>query len=366
MPCPFCNISRNVLETNVVVTIGARNIKALKVKCSNLDNGCQWIGEFRELETHHQSCDYALVSCTNKCDKFFKVLRKDLHNHITNDCPRRPYMCPYCWEAGEYQERTTTHFEICPDATVKCPNPGCDRSLLRCQVSTHRSTCEYEPIPCKYTEVGCKKKPLRKHLKKHEEDDKLHLRVTTDTVLDLKRELKEQSAQVAILANKVNSLENKPQSVFRLTNFSKLKPTVFHSCPFYTSPGGYKMCISVYCNGIERSYVSAYVVLMKGDNDDFLTWPFPGTVTIQLLNQLEDKNHHERSVEFSQHIGCGERVLDCEIKVENLHGFGMAKYISHDKLDHQQAINCQYLRDYLLIFRIFVTLPNYKPWLECM
>ena len=32
---------------------------------------------------------------------------------------------------------------------------------------------------------------------------------------------------------------------------------------------------------------------MKGDNDDYLTWPIKGTLTVQLLNQLSDSNHSE-------------------------------------------------------------------------
>ena len=43
---------------------------------------------------------------------------------------------------------------------------------------------------------------------------------------------------------------------------------------------------------------SISVTLMKGENDDHLTWPFTGTVLIELLNQLEDKNHHKVAVEL--------------------------------------------------------------------
>ena len=39
-----------------------------------------------------------------------------------------------------------------------------------------------------------------------------------------------------------------------------------------------------------------YAYLRKGKYDDYLTWPFTGTATIELLNQLEDKNHFGREL----------------------------------------------------------------------
>ena len=139
--------------------LGARNIRALKVKCSNLDNGCQWTGELGELETHLQSCDYALLPCTNECknnDQIVKVLREDLRNHLTNKCPRRQYKCPHCEEMGEHQERTTSHLQTCPQVKVRS-NAQCEASIPRCEVSTHRPTCDYEPVSCKYAEVGVRR-----------------------------------------------------------------------------------------------------------------------------------------------------------------------------------------------------------------
>ena len=53
------------------------------------------------------------------------------------------------------------------------------------------------------------------------------------------------------------------------------------------------MCLEVYANGIadgKGTHVSVVACLMKGDNDDSLSWPFTGSVTFELLNQLEDKN----------------------------------------------------------------------------
>ena len=69
----------------------------------------------------------------------------------------------------------------------------------------------------------------------------------------------------------------------------------WYSPPFYAYPGSYKMCINVTANGWkegEDTHVSVFAYLMRGKNDDNLSWPFQGEVTITLLNQLRYENHH--------------------------------------------------------------------------
>ena len=130
---------------------GERDIKALKVKCDNLDNGCQWVGELCSLEKHVQNCDYTLLPCTNKCEilnETVTVLRKDLDNHLTNDCPRRQYQCVHCMEMGEYEERTTEHLNTCEYITIQCPNDQCGDTFGRFMLPIHCFSCKYEKKPC--------------------------------------------------------------------------------------------------------------------------------------------------------------------------------------------------------------------------
>ena len=210
-------------------------------------------------------------------------------------------------------------------------------------------------MPCKYAEVGCNEKPLRKDLKAHEEDDQLHLRITTKTVLELKKDVKQ-------LKHTITS-----PFTYRLTNYQKRKKDndQFYSLPFYTSPTGYKMYIQVDANGDgdgKGTHVSVFAFLMKGDNDDFLTWPFTGSVTIELLNQLEDTNHCTESIgQFPADNIASKRVVKGDRQTD---GWG-TDLIPHDELDYNPDNNCQYLKDDKLIFRVSVQVPDYKPWLEC-
>ena len=90
-----------------------------------------------------------------------------------------------------------------------------------------------------------------------------------------------------------------------MTEFKKHKQDddTWYSEPFYTHPLGYKMCLRVDANGLYTStftHVTLFSCLMKGKFDDYLKWPFRGDITIQLINQLQDMNHHTAVIEFSR------------------------------------------------------------------
>ncbi|XP_070578121.1 TNF receptor-associated factor 3-like [Ptychodera flava] len=66
------------------------------------------------------------------------------------------------------------------------------------------------------------------------------------------------------------------------------KTLSLYSQPFYTSKYGYKMCARVYLNGDgmgKGTHMSLFFVVMKGDYDSLLTWPFRQKVTLVLLDQ---------------------------------------------------------------------------------
>ena len=60
------------------------------------------------------------------------------------------------------------------------------------------------------------------------------------------------------------------------------------SSPFYTGRNGYKMCIRVYLNGDgsgEKTHLSIFFVLMRGEYDPLLQWPFEPNVSLILVDQ---------------------------------------------------------------------------------
>ena len=92
---------------------------------------------------------------------------------------------------------------------------------------------------------------------------------------------------------------------WRLCNYQQKKSEAlesrtisFDSEPFYTSTYGYKMCARVYPNGYGRgwgSHLSLFIVVMCGDYDSLLPWPFRKRVTMSLLDQSGAERHVRKS-----------------------------------------------------------------------
>ena len=210
-------------------------------------------------------------------------------------------------------------------------------------------------VPCKYSTIGCIEVVARKDLEEHEKDSQRHLQLAVDTVHQLQSKVGNMQAQ-----------SREMPVLYKFTSFNQHKTLrdAVYSPAFYTSPKGYKMCIRVYANGCgegANTSVSVFAYLMKGENDDYLPWPFTGTVTVELLNQLEDKNHHSIPINFVSGKDTSQRVVDEEISST---GWGTPSYITHSDLGHNTAKNCQYLKDNRLHFRISVDAANSStPWL---
>ena len=147
-----------------------------------------------------------------------------------------------------------------------------------------------------------------------------------------------------------------PPFNFTMTEFKRKKKNdvVWYSPPFYTHTHGYRMCIKVFANGCgdgKGTHLSESACLMQGPCDDVLLWPFQGTITIQLLNQLEERNHHTRTIDFTattdptaiNRVTSGERAgIGC----------GIQTFLPHTQLDLNSKGNCQYLKDDQLKFRV--------------
>ena len=66
------------------------------------------------------------------------------------------------------------------------------------------------------------------------------------------------------------------------------RQTSFYSPYFYASRHGYKMCARIYLNGEgmgKDTHISVFFVVMRGEYDALLRWPFRQKVTVMLLDQ---------------------------------------------------------------------------------
>ncbi len=337
------------------------------VRCPYMEHGCSWVGELVEYELHVSSCGFRQVMCPNMCTdsqkKEVKVLHKDLQSHLKEECTRRLHECPHCHHRDEYKMITGEHMQVCPHIKVNCPNENCLEKVRRTDLLKHRHTCMWEKVPCRFECVGCKVRMTKRDLEKHEKEEN-HAQLAREAVLKLHERLKSVEAQLVRSTSK-----NKGNFTFKLSVFSDLKTTgqLFFSPAFYTSEGGYKMCIRVVPNGDGQgkdSHISVYAVVMKGDYDDNLKWPIQGIVTVELLNQLSDRLHHTirftypegKSDVSTQRVVMGERAK---------RGYGKTRFIPYNELELNSERTCQHLKDDCLFFRVKVETPCPKPWLAC-
>ena len=344
------------------------------MRCVN--GGCDWQGTVGTTEEHVTKCGFTLASCPHACGA--QVLRKDMNGHVMGSCPNRDFRCKYCGEQGTYAKITEEHDHVCEKKQVPCPNKECALIMERREVKEHIQTaCKFTEVPCRYHSIGCKVQTVRRRLKEHEEEDKSHLHLALEKIAELDDAVSSSQSEMASLKvhllssisslrstmfslkKEVNDIQKKESVTFRISDYGvrKQKNGIFYSEPFFTHPGGYKMCTLVYCNGYgdkKGTHLSTFTKLMEGPNNAKLVWPFVGATTIELLNQLEDANHHSTTTLFraTHNVRAGRNLGD-------------SHFLPHSKLSHDSASNTQYLMDGTLYFRVTVTVEDAKPWLVC-
>ena len=110
----------------------------------------------------------------------------------------------------------------------------------------------------------------------------------------------------ALEKKKSNSiLAFRPFPEFTMDNFKKYhdRDKSWKSLPFYSHFRGYKLRLRVDGYGYNQhlgTHLCVVVILMKGPFDDYLKFPFYGSITVQLVDQYSGKNHHESTIEFQE------------------------------------------------------------------
>ncbi|CAF1183376.1 unnamed protein product [Rotaria sordida] len=70
-----------------------------------------------------------------------------------------------------------------------------------------------------------------------------------------------------------------------------------YSSSFYSFSNGYRICLRLFLNGDAKAkgtHMSLFFILMRGNYDDVLRWPFEFKVTFILLNHLSPNNNQSK------------------------------------------------------------------------
>ena len=324
------------------------------MRCNNDVRGCSWKRTVGTVQDHVAKCNFTLVPCPNGCRNVY-ILKKDLPAHLSDLCPEREYQCQDCSLKDKYRVITGPHEKECEKKMVGCVSKECDSIVERRCVQEHvRLSCNYTEVSCKYASIGCGEKRIRKEMKAHEGDDKHHLPLTLSQITELTK-------RMFRLENQLLLSEGGLRLTFIVSEYSykKINKCSHVSEPFFTSRTGYKMCLLLYANGNgdgEGTHISVYLQILHGPHDDQLDWPLKGTFIVELLNQLEDKNHQRKSFNYSS---------DGEHCKPGGGGWGCRTFIKLSGLDFNWSWNTQYLKDDRLYIRVAPKIESSpKPWLN--
>ena len=262
--------------------------------------------------------DYDFISSIPeelRCSICLQVLRDPnltscCGNRYCNGCINRVLQkampCPLCQRRDFSLMLDKMFVRKVNSLRVKCPNVhlGCEWCGDLGKVKEHQQSCNAVTVPCKFHSMGCgatvplgtmddhlnttSGKHLTLLLQAVQGKDKKIAKLE-QTVSSLWEEVRTLRDDMKMLALQVPQQERKqyPPVDLIMDDFYTFmdSDTVWHSDGFYTHPHGYKMCLTVYANGVgkgKNTHVSVFVTLMKGEYDDSVEWPFKGHVTVEL------------------------------------------------------------------------------------
>ena len=303
--CPTCNDRGFNLFHNKGLQ---QSLYDFQIYCSHKSKGCEWIGELRELDKH--------LNSEPPADK---------------------------------------SLEGCPFTVINCPlshTTGCEVRLPRKDVKIHMNDkllTYVVKLSQDNKSLNSQLQMVKKQLHSVEVDNE-HLK---QQVAELERRIKELNKAHEMFAHTGQPLG---QVDFTMAHFQQHKQDddEWLSPPFYTHPHGYKMCMCVWPNGFSTgkgTHLGVTIHLMRGEFDDQLKWPFRGDITVQLLNQEEDKDHIMKEIPFTD--GAPNDVVNRVTKEEmNPSGCGLSEVLPNSSLERG------YLKDDCLKFCITnVVLP---------
>ncbi|XP_066477773.1 TNF receptor-associated factor 5 [Tiliqua scincoides] len=125
------------------------------------------------------------------------------------------------------------------------------------------------------------------------------------------------------------------------------------SQPFYTSRCGYRLCARAYLNGDgsgKGTFVSLYFVVMRGEFDSLLPWPFKQKVTLMLLDQSGKKNHIVETFKADPHSSSFKRP-EGEMNIAS----GCPRFVAHSVLENTKNT---YIKDDTIFLKVVVDLTD--------
>lgn len=150
--------------------------------------------------------------------------------------------------------------------------------------------------------------------------------------------------------------------IWKITNYRRRKQDAvsgtavsIYSSPFFTSRYGYKMCSRAYLNGDgmgKGTHFSIFFVVMQGEYDALLSWPFRQKVTFMILDQNGNRRHLSDSFRPDPDSSSFKRPL-AEMNIAS----GCPLFVSHSILESSD----NYIKDDCLFVKVMVDITGLNP-----
>ena len=362
--CPLCKEQPFHVFLNKDIQ---RQINSLRVRCSNLSRGCKWEGMLGDLERHLDArggdCDYVTVQCDfSKVGCVVKLLRKEMPQHMnentqkhillmlnTNSKISHDYEEQFCHlqQQMKQNEQEMRKFQL-HISELQLQLQQQEQQMVKMQVQNQEKDHEIATLKDNVSQLEA--------MLAQANDKTIAMGISYKDTQDWMKEVNDNVQKLQ--AQKQLKIPSVPLPEFTMFNFEERKRAGdgrdWYSPPFYTHPGGYKMCLRVRANGQfsgRGTHISLYIHLMHGEYDKSLQWPFQGAITVQLINWRREAAHITHTIHFDNNP---EFLHSCLYVDEgrNTTGRGIPQVIAHSKLPRNLTSDTEYLRYDCLRFRI--------------
>ncbi|XP_009998104.1 PREDICTED: TNF receptor-associated factor 3 isoform X3 [Chaetura pelagica] len=317
-----------------------RELLALQIYCRNENKGCKEQLSLGQLLMHLKTdCQFEELSCPH-ADCKEKILRKDLPDHVEKTCKYRETTCKYCKSQvpmimlqvallqNESLEKNksiqTLHNQICSfeieierqkemlrnneskilhlqrvidsqaeklkelDKEIRPFRQNWEEadSMKSSVESLQNRVTELESVDKTAGQGARNTSLLETQLSRHDQMLSVHDIRLAD--MDLRFQVLETASYNGVLIWKIRDYKRRKQEAVMGKTLS------LYSQPFYTGYFGYKMCARVYLNGDgmgKGTHLSLFFVIMRGEYDALLPWPFKQKVTLMLMDQGPSRRH---------------------------------------------------------------------------
>ena len=307
-------------------------------------------------EDHWPVCEEYPIRCPNECECTESLKRKDLDIHVKANCPLQVVSCEFLFAGCDAQivrqdlsahmmKQQSIHLALLAasfqqqaieSSKLKGAIRGQAVLFQKREAETKKRIADLEKVVGEQQSVLTQKDMLLSENKKR--------------MVKLETTVKQHEEQIHELKTAIKRQKNIPEAKTFPPVDLYMKDLQLHwavddqwfSEPFYSHPGGYKMCLSVYAAGVGQgngSHVSVFAHIMKGEYDDQLSWPYRGTVTVTLIMEDDDDEDQEEELKFTSKCPAkaAERVDDG--KILNDFGQGLSRFVEWDDISYMSFLH---------------------------